>query len=127
MSCVPAKLDALVTSKVLPLLLQCVSQTLRAQLPDGSWGALSPSEETAYAVLTLVSFLSLRNTTVLRRDALQSIHRGRQFLEVSADVEYEHLWIEKITYRSKFLKDTYVQAAMTVRENGSGNRDHLNG
>jgi hypothetical protein len=87
---------------------------MATQRPDGAWGSLGPFEETAYAVLTLVSLLSLPLPASLSRKAILAIETGRAFLLTRGDAHCEFLWIEKITYGSKHLMDTYVLTALNA-------------
>src|SRR3954453_9903441 len=86
-------LDGLVTSIIVPLQNECVIQTLQTQHQDGSWGKLGPSEETAYAILTLVNFLSLPIPPGLNAMVIESVHRGREFLRLERCCRSEFLWI----------------------------------
>jgi hypothetical protein len=41
-----------------------------------------------------------------------ALERGRRFLQSKGCERQEYLWIEKVTYRSDFLMETYVQAGL---------------
>jgi hypothetical protein len=103
-----------VVFQIVPLLLRCLSQILASQRPNGAWGLLGPFEETAYAVLALVSLLSLPLPVSLSRKAILAMEMGRAFLLTRGDTHCEFLWIEKITYGSKHLMDTYVLTALNA-------------
>ncbi|PSN61437.1 hypothetical protein BS50DRAFT_578453 [Corynespora cassiicola Philippines] len=105
------RLDRTMTAQAVPLLVKAALQTLCAQHPDGSWGSMDWCEETAYAVLSLVSFLSLPLPVSLRVVASHAVERGRAFLQRGGH-EIGFLWIEKITYRSELLREAYVQTAL---------------
>ncbi len=107
-------LDVLATSTIVPLLNRCITQALHRQNEDGSWGVLGPTEESAYAVLTLINFLSLPLPPHLKDKVARSMQRGRDFLRKERCSTGEFLWIEKITYRSDFLMNAYVQAALVA-------------
>lgn len=101
--------------QAIPLLLKCLTKTLATQGPDGAWGSVGPLEETAYAILTLASILSLPLPTTLSRRAADAVEEGRKFLRTYRDAYCEYLWIEKITFGSKHLMDTYILAALNVK------------
>lgn len=93
--------------------LQIVMNTLNSQALDGSWDDIC--EVTAYAVLTLSSMIQLPWVQELLNDNItQAIHQGKSFLEEHRDRwdKGYHLWIEKVTYASDILSETYCLAAI---------------
>jgi hypothetical protein len=119
----PAIEQDVVGVQVVPLLLQCLTKTLESQREDGGWGSVGPWEETAYAILSLVSLLSLPLPAGLSRKAAVAMERGRGFLRTRGDSHCEFLWIEKVTYGSKHLSDAYVLAGLHARPEAlSGHR-----
>lgn len=104
--------NGLAEDHIAPLLLDCLHQTLTSQHLNGSWGSIGPYEETAYAVLTLISISGLPLPANLRQLVELSIHKGRTFLRSKGNATCEYLWIEKISYGSQYLMDAYVLAAL---------------
>ncbi|KAL8687225.1 MAG: hypothetical protein Q9218_006544 [Villophora microphyllina] len=98
--------------KVATILSECLRKTLQSQHTDGSWGIIGPREETAYAILILVSLISLPLARSLRKQATVALQRGRKALRNLAGRKPEYLWIEKVSYGSKSLAETYVVPAM---------------
>lgn len=96
------------------VLMQGLTRTLYAQNANGSWGHLSGHEETAYSVLTLANISSLPFTQILDEEIRTAILRGRTFLRSVniASVKGDWLWIEKTTYRSQPLAQSYVLGAL---------------
>lgn len=104
----------LLQEKVMPTLFQCLVRTLQSQRTNGSWGSKGPREETAYAILTLVSLLVLPLAQYFRPNILSAIDRGRSFLKKQTTRRPEYLWIEKVTYGSTNLSEAYMIAALYV-------------
>ena len=105
----------LLRERVIPTLFQCLVRTLQSQHIDGSWGHKGPNEESAYAILTLASLLSLPLAQFFRPEIISAIDRGRTFLKTSQlgiSIRPEYLWIEKVTYRSTNLAEAYIVAAL---------------
>jgi hypothetical protein len=101
--------------QAVPLLLKCLSVILETQSHDGAWGSIGPFEETAYAILALVSLLSLPLPTNMYRKAVAAMEKGRGFLLTLNDTHCEFLWVEKVTYGSKRLMNTYVLTALNAK------------
>jgi ABC-type phosphate transport system permease subunit len=118
----PAIEHDIIGLQAVPLLLQCLRKTLHGQRADGAWGAVGLIEETAYAVLTLVSLLSLPMPATLSRKALAAMDAERRFLRARGDSHCEFLWIVKITYGSKHLLDAYVLSALHARPESLSSR-----
>ena len=103
--------------KRVPLVLtQILGRTMQSQESDGSWEHGS-CEITAYAVLTLVSLVGIPWMTDFRKSHITpAIEKGKGYLRENHhrwnDAQY--IWIEKVTYSSKVLSQTYCLAAMKV-------------
>ncbi|KAI5814896.1 ent-kaurene synthase [Pyronema omphalodes] len=99
------------------VLMQGLTRTLYAQNANGSWGHLSGYEETAYSVLTLANISSLPFTKILDEEIKTAILRGRTFLRSAdiASVKGDWLWIEKTTYRSQPLAQSYFLGALQCK------------
>ncbi|KAL9122767.1 MAG: hypothetical protein Q9187_000684 [Circinaria calcarea] len=100
------------------VLFQILVRTLRSQDPTVSWGSQS-HETTAYAVLTLVYLSSLPWASALKPEIEAAIASGRLFLGqfISSGSwleEPDQIWIEKVSYGSTVLSQTYCLAAMNA-------------
>ena len=102
----------LLVEKAVPALLKILARTLHAQQSDGSWGCVGPREETAYAILTLASLLPLPLAPSVRSKTKSALQRGRNILSSLEGRKPEYIWIEKVTYGSRYLAETYAAAAM---------------
>ena len=108
----PQTMDSVIPGKVETVLTDCLTRTLKSQHPDGTWGSIGPREETAYAVLTLASLLSTPVAQSLRGQIVLALKRGRKSLLGLEGRKPEYIWVEKVTYGSKYLPETYIVAAM---------------
>lgn len=104
----------LLKEKVMPTLFQCLIRTLLSQRVDGSWGCRGPREETAYAILTLANLHILPSALFFRQEIVSAIDRGRSFLRRSEIFPPENVWIEKVSYGSKYLAEAYIVAALYI-------------
>ena len=108
-------LDGDLIHNELPLVLfQALSRTLQRQRASGFWGRTDSPEETAYSLLAIAALSSLPFITLLDEDIQNAIHKGRTALEslTVAVSTAEYLWIEKVTYSSPILCETYILAAL---------------
>jgi hypothetical protein len=108
-------LDGDLIHNELPLVLfQALSRTLQRQRASGFWGRTDSPEETAYSLLAIAALSSLPFITPLDEDIQNAIHKGRTALEslTVAVSTAEYLWIEKVTYSSPILCETYILAAL---------------
>lgn len=108
----PEVAASLFTERVVSVLADCLARTLKSQHSDGSWGSIGPREETAYAILTLASLLSTPVAQPMRSEIIVALQRGRKSLSGLEGGKPEYIWVEKVTYGSKYLAETYVVAAM---------------
>ncbi|PCG89958.1 Terpenoid cyclases/protein prenyltransferase alpha-alpha toroid [Penicillium occitanis (nom. inval.)] len=102
----------LVSQRIPIVTFEILVRTLSSQSAEGSWKT-SP-EITAYALLTLKSLASLPWCKELEVEINYSINRGTRFLgarESKWNVP-ESVWIEKVTYGSAVLSETYCLAAL---------------
>ena len=116
----PQPADSVIPGKVEAVLTDCMTRTLKSQRPDGSWGSIGPREETAYAILTLASLLPTSVAQSLRGEIVLALERGRKLLLGLEGRKPEYIWVEKVTYGSKYLAETYVVAAMFATVDDSG-------
>ena len=101
----------ILSEAALPVLAECLHQTLENQNEDGSWGDLGPVEETCYALLLLASLQTIAFAVETFAQLRRAIERARSYLRSTASA-IEYLWIEKVTYRSSFLASAYRLAAL---------------
>ena len=106
--------ENLITQTLYPVLSDLSTKTLSFQNRNGSWGDQSLQEETAYAVLVLVYSLHLPSMQHLNEELHLAIENGRAFLRSSTKAAREYLWVEKVTYASEVLSESYVLAALHI-------------
>jgi len=106
--------DDLIHNELPLVLFQALSRTLQRQRASGFWGRTDSPEETAYSLLAIAALSSLPFIGPLDEDIQNAIHKGRAALEsLSGAVSTaEYLWIEKVTYSSPILCETYILAAL---------------
>ena len=101
----------------LPLVLfQALSRTLQRQRASGFWGRTDSPEETAYSLLAVAALASLPFVRPVDEDIENAIRKGRSALDsfTGAISGAEYLWIEKVTYSSPILCETYILAALNA-------------
>ena len=103
-----------VQDQLLVVLVQIVARTLYSQGSDGAWEA--QCEHTAYAVITLETLRTVSWLDNLDSYIVAAIGKGRMYLE--RNHEYWNrpcfTWIEKVTYGSPLISQTYCLAAMQI-------------
>ena len=108
--------DAKTRESVILVLFQCLIRTIKKQDSDGHWGVLGVREETAYAILTLVSLKSFFMSKPFEQEINRAIQEGREYINRSEDGRKpEQVWIEKTTYGSYFVSEAYIAAAMNAK------------
>lgn len=113
----PAFPSTFIANSVLICLYQVVVRILNSQNADGSWGSERSSEVTAYALLALCKASIIPHTAAIRPLIQQAMATGRAFmLENARREELTHTWIEKVTYGSVVLRETYVLAALKMTD-----------
>jgi len=105
----------LLQDKIPVVLYEMLVQTRRSQDADGSWGGQS-NEVTAYSILTLNYLAPLPWATALLPEVHEAIASGKRFLNEAADSwdKPDIIWIEKVSYGSTTLCQTYCLAAMNA-------------
>ena len=101
---------------------QLLSRVLLSQKHDGSWGADS-CEIAAYGILALKALVFTPGLSSYRTLTLAGIRAGRQYLLFNRDSwkKPSHVWIEKVTYGSAVLAETYcLAAAVGIGESKGG-------
>ena len=107
----------LVCNRVPQVLIQIVSQTLLCQERDGTWDPEICPERDAYAILTLLAVTSLPHIRVFELKVQSAIQNGRHAL-LQCESQWakpQYLWIEKVTYGSSALAETYCISAMNAK------------
>ncbi|KAI3325971.1 hypothetical protein HD806DRAFT_429095 [Xylariaceae sp. AK1471] len=96
--------------------LHLLSEFLRSQQSNGSWGSLC--EITSYGVLGLVSLSKLPVVRQLDNEGLilAAVSSGKAYLEANRDFwgKGSYNWIEKVTYSSDVLSEAYCLAAASI-------------
>ncbi|GME64951.1 hypothetical protein AJ79_09819 [Neofusicoccum parvum] len=110
---------SVVVHAVLPALHQVLVHTLSTQNADGSWGSAAmhqPTREvTAYATLTVCKAACLPLGGAVRARVDECVAAARHCLAAHpAGPEPEHLWVEKVSYGSAVLAESYVLAAFNA-------------
>lgn len=106
--------EDLLRSQLPQLLAEVSIFTLRSRNSNGSWGSRDSNEETAYAILVLANGIELDSMKEDEQEMRLAIEEGRKFLLSAKDVQSEHVWVEKVTYASDLLSESYVLAALNI-------------
>lgn len=108
--------DTLIRDRVPIVLLQALVRTLQRQNANGSWGSNQSSEETAYAVLFLVSIFGIPWVRFLEPQITSAIEAGRLYLNQYCEgwTKPAPLWIEKVSYGSGVLSQAYCISAINA-------------
>ncbi|RYP67896.1 hypothetical protein DL771_007004 [Monosporascus sp. 5C6A] len=94
-------------------LFQACLRPLFQQHANGSWN--DSIEQTSYTILILTRARRLCFFEHIRDYVDAALGAGVEFIQSAGDdrqIPLEYLWIEKVTYGSKFLTDTYRIAAL---------------
>lgn len=105
------ELEVLIQDRIPIILTQILVRTLQdLDLPQCS-------EASAYAVLTLTSISSLPWFSTLGSQISGAIEKGKKIVHdaVIAGAQPEYLWVEKVTYSSSILRETYCLAALKAQ------------
>ncbi|KAK3679774.1 hypothetical protein LTR78_000150 [Recurvomyces mirabilis] len=97
------------------MLAKIFAFTISSQNENGSWGAESTLEETAYALLILSTGSGLPHPQAQSASA-RAMEIGRHYLTSTKSTTLEYLWVEKVTYTSKTLRESYTLAALKSTE-----------
>lgn len=109
---IPGLLDPDLKSRVSITLFQSCLRTMLLQKESGSWE--DSVEITAYGVLILSTARRLCVFEDIQDAVNSAIQKGIDFIlsPNQATKLPDNLWIEKVSYRSPFLTDSYVLAAL---------------
>ncbi|UNI15339.1 hypothetical protein JDV02_001879 [Purpureocillium takamizusanense] len=105
----PDMFDEDLQSRIAITLVQACLRPLFDQKDDGSWN--QSMEETAYGVLILCEARRLCVFDGLREPLDSAILRGVAFIDSNDTQVQNYVWIEKVTYASPLLTESYLLAA----------------
>lgn len=108
----PSLPEKLVRDGIVISLFQALTRTLQTQNEDGSWGTRSSREETSYAVLTIAKAAILPVAESLHPLITKALESGKRFIENTQESTPVYLWIEKVSYGSAALTESYSLAAL---------------
>ncbi|KAI1438940.1 terpene synthase family protein [Xylaria sp. CBS 124048] len=106
----PGVFDKDLQSRLAVALFQACLRPLLDQQENGSWN--QSIEETAYGVLILSEARRVCFFDDLRRPLDDAINRAVAFIQSIDDRPLNYIWIEKVSYASRLLTDSYVLAAL---------------
>lgn len=104
----------LIVDEVIVSLYQVLVRTLMAQNANGSFGSTDSREVTAYATLTISKASILPFAAPLGAQINTAIAAAQEFLLLTTELEPSYLWVEKVTYGSIVLAESYVLAALNA-------------
>ncbi|KAI1136024.1 Ent-kaurene synthase [Hypoxylon sp. FL0543] len=107
--------DPVLRNQIPLVSVKILVRTMHLQRNDGSWDGIC--ETTAYAVLTLSWLFRLPwCRQIFSEEIMSRIHNGKRFLHSHRDrwAIGNYLWIEKTTYASNILAESYCLAAVFV-------------
>ncbi|KAB8236167.1 uncharacterized protein BDW43DRAFT_308434 [Aspergillus alliaceus] len=115
----PALPVTFITDSVLITLYQIVASIVMCQNANGSWGPEHSNEVTAYAMLALWKASIVPGASELTQQIQRALINGRKHIlatTLCADsaTEAAYHWIEKVSYRSVALLESYVLAALNL-------------
>ncbi|KAK8103054.1 hypothetical protein PG984_016200 [Apiospora sp. TS-2023a] len=111
----PGVLDQASRSRLAVALFQACLRPLLDQKADGSWNG--SVEETAYGVLILSEARRVCFFDALRGPVDDAIARGVSFLESAKKSPANYIWVEKVSYASPVLTESYRLAALRAASN----------
>lgn len=106
----PGVFDEDLQSRLAVALFQACLRPLLDQSLDGSWN--QSIEETAYGILILSEARRVCFFNDLRQPLDDAIARGVAFIQSIHDRPPNYIWIEKVSYASPLLTDSYFLAAL---------------
>ncbi|KAL8687602.1 MAG: hypothetical protein Q9218_006270, partial [Villophora microphyllina] len=108
--------NTLIQNGVCRVLIQILNRTLFLQNANGTWSSKDPSESDAYCLLTLLALDGLPLVALLAMQTRSAIHTGRQALSLFEPqwAKPHYIWVEKVTFGSQMLAESYCLAAMNA-------------
>ncbi|KAI1816639.1 terpene synthase family protein [Poronia punctata] len=113
----PGVFDSELQSRLAVALFQACLRPLLDQSPDGSWN--QSIEETAYGILILSEARRVCFFNDLRQPLDNAIKRGVTYIQSIHDRPPSYIWIEKVSYASPLLTDSYLLAALKAASSSS--------
>ena len=105
---------SLVVDGVIISLSQVLVRTLMTQNANRSWDPSNSREVTAYATLTIFKASTLPFAALIRAQLDSAIASAQDFLLRTKETVPSFLWVEKVTYGSIVLGESYVLAALNA-------------
>ena len=111
--------ETLLHDRIPVILIQTLNRTLLSQNAQGTWEANQVPENTAYGVLTLSALTWLSEIVWLYGEVTSAINAGQRILYRLQHMwtKPQYLWVEKVTYGSHNLSESYCLAAMKPGKN----------
>ncbi|KAK8104680.1 Ent-kaur-16-ene synthase [Apiospora kogelbergensis] len=106
----PGVFSAEFCSRLSVALFQACLRPLFDQQSDGSWN--QSVEETAYGVLILSEARHVCFFNDIRQPLDNAIKRGVMFIQSAKETPASYIWIEKVSYASPVLTESYRLAAL---------------
>ncbi|KAK7976643.1 salicylate synthetase [Apiospora arundinis] len=106
----PGVFSADFCSRLAVALFQACIRPLFDQQSDGSWN--QSVEETAYGVLILSEARHVCFFNDIRQPLDNAINRGVVFIQSAKETPASYIWIEKVSYASPVLTESYRLAAL---------------
>lgn len=106
----PGVFSADFCSRLAVALFQACLRPLFDQQSDGSWN--QSVEETAYGVLILSEARHVCFFNDIRQPLDNAINRGVVFIQSAKETPASYIWIEKVSYASPVLTESYRLAAL---------------
>ncbi|GAB1309809.1 Ent-kaurene synthase [Madurella fahalii] len=91
-------------------LVQCCLRVMLSQSSNGSWN--DSREQTSYGIAVLSEALRLSCFRDLHGQLNKATDAAVEFLEAADYASSDYIWIEKVTYSSPFLTQSYRLAAL---------------
>jgi hypothetical protein len=105
-------------SRIVITLFQACLRPLLDQQADGSWN--QSIEETAYGILILTEARRVCFFDELRQPLDSAIERGVVFVNSISAHPLNYIWIEKVSYASPLLTESYLLAALKAASSPPG-------
>jgi aphidicolan-16beta-ol synthase/syn-copalyl-diphosphate synthase len=106
----PGVFDEDLQHRLAVALFQACLRPLLDQQADGSWN--QSIEETAYGILILSEARRVCFFNDLRQPLDDAIARGVAFVQSIKERPLNYIWIEKVSYASRLLTDSYLLGAL---------------
>lgn len=105
----------LMRDRVVICLFQAMVRTVLTQNKDGSWGTIGSQEETAYGALIVSKAAILPDLEPLQKTLESTLDAAKDFIQTQGQKPPSYLWVEKVSYGSEILCESYMLAALKAR------------